>query len=211
MPRAPRLHDAGLLHHVISRGNDRQPLFKTSADFQKYIDLLSQARRQYPVKIYNYVLMDNHVHLLIEPQKEGNLSKFMEYVTKEYAKYFNKTYDRMGHVFQGRFKSFVVQHERYFFSCSRYIDLHPVKEKLVLHPHQYQWSGHGALAAGKPSPLTLDVHSLYGNLGATTHERQIAYRGLVTASMGEDLDLLDKRVCVLGDKEFKKKMKEQRT
>lgn len=207
MPRAPRLQDAGLLHHVISRGNDRQPIFKSTADFQKYIALIDQYRRQYPVKIYNYVLMSNHIHLLIEPEQEGSLSQFMEHVSKAYAKYFNKIHNRTGHVFQGRFKSFIVQHDRYYFACSRYIDLNPVKAKIVSSANDYTWSGYGLLASGNKSALSLDTHSVYKDLGANPKERQIAYRALVSAHLADDLELLERRVCVLGDEEFRKKIK----
>ena len=89
--------------------------FKSAEDFSKYINLLETSRKTYPLHIYNYCLMDNHLHLLVEPQADGNLSKVMEEVTKGYAKYFNKKYERTGHVFEGRFKSFLVQADRYFF------------------------------------------------------------------------------------------------
>ena len=209
MPRAPRLQDAGLLHHVITRGNDRQILFRSPQDFQKYLELLSHARREFPLKIYNYVLMDNHIHLLVEPTEEGNLSKAMEYVSKGYAKYFNKTYQHVGHVFQGRFKSFLVQDDRYFFTCSRYIDLNPVKANLVSNPADYLWSGHKTLAAGYESAFKIDHHHLYTALGKNDKERQIAYRALIQTNLGEELDLLDRRVCILGDDEFKKKIRKK--
>ena len=205
MPRRPRLQEAGLLHHVVCRGNDRQPIFSSVLDFQKYLEFLAQATQLYPVKIYNFVLMNNHVHLLIEPVAEGNLSKFMEYVSKNYAKYFNKAYQRFGHVFQGRFKSFLVQSERYFFACSRYIDLNPVKANLIENPKDYQWSGYNALAHGVGGTFPTDLHPLYESLGSSDQERQVAYRALVFNSSGDELDLLNKRTCVLGDREFKEK------
>jgi len=96
-------------------------------ELKKYMDsLLEEARGLFPLKVYNYCLIDNQVHLLVEPTTEGSLSKAMEYITREYAKYFNKTHDHFGHLFHGRFKSFLVQPERFFFACSRYIDLYPV-------------------------------------------------------------------------------------
>ena len=205
MPRRHRLQEAGLLHHVVCRGNDRQPIFSSVLDFQKYLDLLAQAAQLYPVKIYNYVLMNNHIHLLIEPVAEGNLSKFMEYVSKNYAKYFNKQYQRVGHVFQGRFKSFLVQSERYFFTCSRYIDLNPVTAEMVSQARDYQWSGYNTLAHGVGGMLKIDFHPVYDALGSSVGERQIAYRALVNNIQGDELDLLNKRSYVLGDGEFKKR------
>ena len=207
MPRALRIQDAGYIHHVVCRGNDRQVIFKTPKDFQEYLRLLEEARRNYPLNVYNYVLMDNHVHLLVEPTSDGSLSKVMETVSKAYAKYFNKIYGRVGHVFQGRFKSFLVQQERYFFACSRYVDMNPVKAQIVADPKDYPWSGHNVLAYGGNAAISINLHSLYNSLGVTPHERQISYRVLVKSYQGEDLDLLDRRAGVLGDKEFKSRLK----
>lgn len=207
MPRAPRLQDAGYVHHVISRGNDRQPLFKSSKDYQRYLFHLDESRKKYPIKIYNYVLMENHIHLLVEPKADGSLSKVMEDTSKAYAKYFNKKYGRVGHVFQGRFKSFLVQQERYFFACSRYIDLNPVKAGVVSEPKDYIWSGYSDLATGKRGHIDLDQSEVFLSLGKSDFEREIAYRTLVMSYQGQELDLLNKRAGVLGDKEFKKRFK----
>ncbi len=210
MPRPLRLQDAGYVHHVVCRGNDRQPIFSTPQDYLQYLDFLNEARTLYPCKIYNYVLMTNHIHLLIEPKAGGALSKFMEHVSKGYAKYFNKKYGREGHVFQGRFKSFIVQEERYFFTCSRYIDLNPANAHMVASAQDYAWSGYGMLAHGQKGPLVLDFHLLYLQLGRSDSERQIAYRALVHNLQSDPLDLLNRRVCILGDRAFKKEIKNKR-
>lgn len=207
MPRPFRIQDAGYVHHVICRGNDRQVLFKTTHDFLKYFDLIQEAKKLYPIEIYNFALMDNHIHLLLEPTTEGNLSKFMEHISKNYAKYFNKSYNHTGHVFQGRFKSFLVQEERYFLACSRYIDLNPVRANIVSDPKDYAWSGYNFVGQGREVGIKLDLHELYLRLGANSQERQIAYRALVLNTYGEELNLLDRRVCVLGSKEFKSALK----
>jgi len=210
MPRAPRLQDAGYVHHVICRGNDRQILFKSSKDYNTYIALLESSRKLFPVKIYNYILMENHIHLLLEPKEDGSLSKFMEFVSKGYAKYFNKEYDRVGHVFQGRFKSFIVQEDRYFFACMRYIDLNPVKANIVTDPEKCEWSGYSMLALGKVSKLKLDFHGLYDDLGSSAIERQISYKALVLNSQEDELNLFDRRAGILGDTEFKNVVKSKR-
>ena len=207
MPRPLRIQDAGHLHHVICLGNDRQTIFKSHKDFSEYLSLLDQSRKDYPVKIYNLVLLNNQIHLLIEPAEEGSMSRFMEHLSKGYAKYFNKTHSHFGHVFQGRFKSFLVQDNKYFFLCSRYIDLNPVKTQIVTDARLYEWSGHNVLAYGKKGPISLDQHILYQNLGKVPEERHIAYRALVQNYQGEDLDLANRRVCILGDKEFKMRFK----
>ena len=207
MPRALRIQDAGYLHHVICRGNDRQAIFKSDHDFQKYLYLLEEARNLYPIHIYNFCLMDNHVHLIVEPLVEGGLSKAMEHISKQYAKYFNKKYNHVGHVFQGRFKSFLIQVERYFFACSRYVDLNPVKSGMVADPKDYRWSGYKTLAFGKDSGVKLDTHDLLRDLAAHRQEREIAYRALVLNQQGEDLNLMERRAGILGDADFKEKVK----
>ncbi len=207
MPRSLRIQTAGYLHHVVCRGNDQLVLFKSTEDSHKYIDLLESARKTYPLRIYNYCLIDSSIHLLLKPEEDGNLSKVMEEVSKGYAKYFNKKYNRTGHVFQGRFKSFLVQDDRYYFACSRYIDLNPVNAGVIDDPKKYAWSGYSALAGNSKPEVKLDRHPLYTQLGETDLERQIAYRTLVHNHQGDDLDLLNKRAGVLGDSAFKKKFK----
>lgn len=207
MPRAPRCQEAGYLHHVVCRGNDRQNIFRDRSDFLQYIHFLEKARKLYPLAVYNFVLMDNHIHLLVEPLAEGNLSKVMEETSKAYAKYFNKKYNKTGHLFQGRFKSFLIQQERYFFCCSRYIDLNPVKAGKAKKPEDYPWSGYAQLCHGKKLPLTLNFHELYKELGKTEQERRIGYRVIVQTAMGEELDLMKRNAGVLGDREFKKKVR----
>jgi putative transposase len=193
------------VQHVVCRGNDRQLLFNSSSDFEQYIKLLNEARGLFPVYIYNFVLMDNHIHLLVEPKSDGNLAKMMEMVSKAYAKYFNKTYNREGNVFQGRYKSFLIQEERYFFACSHYIDFNPVQATLVADPKDYHWSGYNALATGKEGELYLDEHHIYHDLGTTDQERKISYRALVHNYQGEELNLLERRAGILGDRDFKKR------
>ncbi len=210
MPRPLRIPHAGYIHHVTCRGNDRQNIFLSDADFLQYCQLFEQFRKDLNsknrLKVYNFCLMENHLHLLVEPTKDGALSKVMEEVSKAYAKYFNQKYDRMGHVFQGRYKSFLVQAERYFFACSRYIDLNPVKAGIAKDPKEYKWSGFNTLANGKDSPITIDFHEVYEGLGRNAAERQIAYRAFTFSYQMEELDLFNKRVCVLGDNEFKEKV-----
>ncbi len=207
MPRALRIQDPGFVHHVVSRGNNKEPIFHNDEEIQTYLTLLEYARKQYPIKIYNYVLMDNHIHLLLEPQEHGAMSKFMEFVQKEYAKYYNKRYNRVGHVFQGRYKSFLIEEARYFFACMRYIDLNPSKAGIVEDPNLFSWSGHRALTQGKfETLLKIDLHKLYEGLGSTDEERRMAYRGFVMVNQDE-LDLLNRKAGVLGSKEFRQSIK----
>ena len=207
MPRALRIQDAGYVHHVVCKGNDSQKLFNSHEDYETYLTLLNEARSKFSLKVYNFVLMDNHIHLLVEPEEDGGLSKSMEYVSKGYAKYFNKKYERTGHVFGGRFKSFIVQEEKYFFACSRFIDVNPIKWQVVANPEQYDWSGFSYLGYGREGVFKLDRHDIYKNLGENPQERQLVYKAMVNNYQGEELDLLNRRAGILGDREFKRKVK----
>ncbi|MBF0478456.1 MAG: transposase [Candidatus Omnitrophica bacterium] len=209
MARSLRIKHAGYLYHVISRGIDGLALFKDQQDFQTYVDILNQQRTVFPISIYNYCLELNCVQLLVEPDAEGDLSKFMENVSKAYAKYFNKKYDRSGHVFAGRFKSFIVQSRRYFIACSRYIDLTPAKNENIEEAKKYSWSGFVSLAFGGKSKLKLDEFELYTALGKSSEERQHAYRVLVSNYQGEKLNILNARGRFIGDTDFKRNFRKQ--
>lgn len=202
MPRRRRIQEAGYVHHVISRGNDQQCLFRSEQDFKHYLTLVQEAQDAYALDIYNFVLMNNHVHFLTEPQEEGVLSKFMHKITFKYAKYYNKKHLRSGHVFEERFKDFIVQQERYFLNCLRYIDRNPFMAGLVEDPRDYSWSGHAFLAHGEKPKIDLKLHSLYLGFGADDKERQIAYSAFVRNSNIEDMDLLNRKETFLGDEEW---------
>lgn len=207
MPRANRITQAGVLHHVLSRGNANQAIFRDTDDYRKYLSLLKEATAAHPLHIYNYALLKSTIHLLVEPQKDNALSKAMESVTREYAKYFNQKYDSIGHVFAGRFKSFAVQPDQFFMACSRYIDLTPIKHELVKEAKDYEFSGYGELALGKAGDYGIDQHALYKALGSTDGERQLVYRTLVNQYLGVELDLENRKSGILGSKEFKQLVK----
>ncbi len=203
MPRACRSSQPGYVYHLIVRGNNKQVIFREHKDFQKYLYLLEEARKRFSVLIYNYVLMSNHAHLLVGPQAEGANSKFMEYVGKCYAQYFNDKYEHVGHVFQGRYKTFTILDAWYFFACTRYIDRNPIKAGIVSDPAYYIWSGHVALISGRQGIVQLDFHDLYRNLAEDDISRREAYRVLVNSGWYSDLDLLNRRDGMLKNKSKK--------
>lgn len=203
MPRATRITQAGVLHYVISKGNANQDIFRDLDDYRKYLSLLKDAIVFHPLFVYNYVLLRNAVHILVEPKQDNALSKAMESVTREYAKYFNQKYNSMGHVFAGRFKSFAIQPDQYFLACSRYIDLNPVNYELVKEPKDYTYSGYGELAYGQSGDFEVDQHEIYKALGSSDNERQLVYRSLIHQYLGAELDLDNRKSGVLGSKEFK--------
>ncbi|MBP9855458.1 MAG: transposase [Candidatus Omnitrophica bacterium] len=207
MPRASRITQSGILHYVISKGNGNQDIFRDIDDHEKYLTLLKGAISSYPMYVYNYVLLKSAIHLLVEPKQDNTLSKVMESVTREYAKYFNQKYNSMGHVFAGRFKSFAVQPDQYFLVCSKHIDLSPVSNDLVSEAKDYTFSGYGELAYGQVSNFDVDLHEIYKKLGASDQERQLVYRSLINQYFGAELDLNNRKGGILGSKEFKNSVK----
>jgi len=141
MARKPRIEFEGAFYHVITRGNQRQKVFKDSDDFLKYLEILSNYKTQYKYFLYVYVLMNNHVHLLIETQ-EIPLSKILHGINQSYTTYFNRKYKTVGHLFQGRYKAILCDRDEYLLSLVKYIHLNPVRAKIVKTPDEYQWSSH---------------------------------------------------------------------
>lgn len=141
MARKPRIEFEGAFYHVITRGNQRQKVFKDSDDFLKYLEILSNYKTQYKYFLYVYVLMNNHVHLLIETQ-ETPLSKILQGINQSYTTYFNRKYKTVGHLFQGRYKAILCDRDEYLLSLVKYIHLNPVRAKIVKTPDEYQWSSH---------------------------------------------------------------------
>ena len=134
MARLPRLTLPGYPHHVIQRGNNRQAIFATAADYRRLLDLLEENAKKFDVALHAYVLMSNHFHLLATPQTADGLTKMMQAVGRSYVRYFNDTQKRSGTLWEGRFKSTLIQTDRYLLACMAYIDLNPVRGGLVAQP-----------------------------------------------------------------------------
>ena len=143
MARQPRIYVQGVPQHLIQRGNNRQPCFFTNADRNLYLRWLSQAASKYGAEIHAYVLMNNHVHLLITGTEEGALGRVMQSLGRRYVRYVNKTYDRSGTLWEGRYRSNIVESDRYVLACYRYIELNPVRAGIVDNPDEYGWSSFG--------------------------------------------------------------------
>lgn len=179
MPRTTRnsLVASGETYHVIARGSGRMKIFRDADDYVAYLDFLKTYVGACGVDVFHYVLMPNHVHLLLRPS-EANLSVCMHATQLRYAKYYCKKYRRVGHVWQGRYKSFHVPTDSYLFACGNYIEMNPVRAKLVSNPESWPHSSYGNYAFGRRDPLVA-VDPFYATLGATGKERQSAYRGSV--------------------------------
>jgi putative transposase len=153
MPRKPRIEFSDAFYHVIVRGNQKQRVFKDAADFQKYLLTLTVYKNRTGCRIYAHVLMNNHLHLLIET-KDIPLSKVMQGVNQTYTMYFNRRYRTVGHLFQGRYKAIVCDREAYLLGLLKYIHQNPLRAKIVDRLDQYPWSSHHAYT-GKNNPLGL--------------------------------------------------------
>jgi putative transposase len=178
MARLPRLSVPGYPHHVIQRGNNRQAIFLDQADRQQMLELLEAQARLFEVAIHAYVLMDNHLHLLLTPQTANGLSRMMQAVGRRYVRYFNDRHGRSGTLWEGRYKSTLVETERYLLACMCYIDLNPVRAGLAGQARDYAWSSHGHYA-GLRSDRLISPHPLYWELGNTPFAREAAYARLV--------------------------------
>lgn len=196
----------GVPSHVAQRGNDRQACFFEQENYLFYLDCLGQACRRYEVVLHAYVLMTNHVHLLMTPRTELGISRVMQLVGNRYVQYINKIYRRTGTLWEGRHKASLIDAERYLLTCYRYIELNPVRAGMVAHPGDYPWSRYRHHRAGRISSL-IDDHEVFLRLGPTTEERQYRYRELFRPSLDER-DVHDVRRSVsysmpLGDDRFK--------
>ena len=153
MARKLRVEVEGGLYHLIARGNDRQDIFHSHEDRQRFLALLLKEKVRSPFFLYAYCLMTNHIHLLLERQAE-TIGSIMQRVLGGYSRYYNRRYKHIGHVFQGRHKSILCQSDRYLAELVRYIHLNPVRAGMVTMPEEYPYSSHRAYLGLQPDDLT---------------------------------------------------------
>ena len=185
MARRARLRIAGCPLHVIQRGNNRAACFHSESDRLCYLHLLREEADKFGCSIHAYVLMTNHVHLLLTPSAPDGVSLLMKHLGQQYVQYVNRTKGRTGTLWEGRFRSSIVDSYRYLLSCYRYIEMNPVRAGLVAHPRDYRWSSYRVNAEGAPSKL-VTPHDEYLALAATADARAVAYTRLFDAPLGED-------------------------
>ena len=176
MSRPPRFTYAGALHHVTLRCNNREFLF-TDPSFERFLDVLQRARGKFPIALYHYCLMTNHVHLLFEVRRDDTLPKMMHWLGTTFTREFNKAGGRRGHLWEGRYRSTIVEDSPYFFRAMAYVDLNPVRAGMVASPGEYRWSGHRAVRAEDGE--CVDLHPLYLELARDAAGRYGAYAELV--------------------------------
>jgi REP element-mobilizing transposase RayT len=210
MARKPRVEYAGALYHVICRGNQRQLLFREDVDRRRYLERLEQYRVRYGFKVYAYVLMSNHVHLLIETGKEP-LSKIMQGLQQRYTGYFNRKYKKVGHLFQGRYKAILCDRDSYLLELVRYLHLNPGRLRAPIDPWKYRWSSHGAYL-GRSGVVQVATGVVLGELANSVGVARRAYLRFMAEGRGsghqsEYYDVRDQRF--LGDTRFVEQIDER--
>jgi putative transposase len=178
MPRPLRITIPNIPFHILNRGNNRQKTFKDDADFEYFVSLLKRFKRELSFKLYHFCLMPNHTHFVIEPTIEGSLPKIMLKLTLAYTRYFNEKYEGVGHVWQGRYKSSLIDKENYFLWCGLYNELNPVRAGLVKHPKDWRWSSFNFYAFKEIDPLIsslIDTDPYYLELNSDPERRRQIY------------------------------------
>ena len=177
MPRRARISLSGVPHHIIQRGNNRDACFYSDQDYQFYLDWLKEYGEISRCQVHAYVLMTNHVHLLVTPQTESGVGMLMRRLGQRYVQYINRTYRRSGTLWEGRFKSCITREEDYVLGCYRYIELNPVRAGMVSHPAEYRWSSYRINAQGESSDLVMP-QIIYQQIAGNRESRLAGYRDL---------------------------------
>jgi putative transposase len=210
MPRLPRFVIPGQPQHIIQRGNNRQEIFREEGDYLFYLEKLADASNKHQCKIHAYVLMSNHVHLLVTPHRENGIGKMMQMLGRYYVQYFNSSYKRNGTLWEGRYKATLIDSKEYLLTCMRYIELNPVRaQNRVNHPSKYPWSSYSFNALGMENQL-ITPHQEYKRLGRTDAERQSAYRQLFRSRIPQmtlaEIREATNKAWVIGSDKFKSRI-----
>ena len=205
MARLPRLSVPGYPHHIIQRGNNRQAIFASTADYMLLLALLKENAQKFGIAVHAYVLMTNHFHLLATPEQADGLPLMMQAVGRSYVRYFNDAQHRSGTLWEGRYRSTLIQTDRYLLTCMAYLDLNPVRAGLVRQAKDYEWSSHRHYIGQRADKLVAP-HPLVWTLGNTPFSREAAYADLVdggiTSAQQGDLTRSVLSGWALGDEDF---------
>jgi putative transposase len=197
MPRIARIAPKECVYHILTRGNNRQKVFKAKSDYQKYLKIVQRYKDKYRFKLYHYVLMSNHVHLVMETTEEGgSLAEIMKGINLSYVLFYKNKYGHAGHFWQDRYKSIPISKDNYLLACGSYVELNPVRAKIVDDPKDYNWSSYSVYAHAQVSVL-IDEHPIYFDLSMDDSERRRKYRDFVKG-------MLRDRDSMKGEMEMKK-------
>jgi len=202
MSRPLRIEFSGALYHVTSRGDGRKAIYRDDRDRRDYLDVLSEVCKRFNWCVHAYCLMDNHYHLLIETP-DGNLSRGMRQLNGVYTQHFNRHHNRVGHVFQGRYKAIIVQKDSYLLELSRYIVLNPVRAKMVRAAKDWPWSNYRMSCGIVASPNWLDTACLLSSFAKTKKTAIERYRAFVAQGKNQPSPWEQlKNQIFLGDEQF---------
>src|SRR5208283_4334556 len=204
MPRTARIAPSEHIYHVLTRGNNKKNIFKDERDYERYIEILLKYKEKYGYKLYHYVLMTNHVHLVVETVTNGgSLAEIMKGVNLSYAQYYKGKYRHIGHFWQDRYKSIIISKDNYLLACGSYVELNPVRAKMVDDPKEYRWSSYGAYGYGRKD-LLVDEHVIYEQLSGSEAERRKKYREFVNGMLMEKEAMKGEmeRKAVYGNEDF---------
>jgi putative transposase len=186
MARLPRLTLPGVPHHIIHRGHNGDLIFLDDLDRRRWLEVATDAAETHEVQVHAYVLMSNHVHLLATPAQAHGVGRMMQSLGRQYVQWFNHRHQRRGTLWEGRFRSTLIDSERYFMACMRYIEANPVRAGIVAAPWDYRWSS-CAHHLGQVKDALVSDHPLFWQLGNTPFEREAAYRDLLAEILPSDL------------------------
>ena len=212
MPRRARLRIAGVPLHIIQRGNNRGACFFRASDYYVYLQCLRELSSHYACDVHAYVLMTNHVHLLVTPRSLEGASLMMKHLGQHYVQYVNRTHGRTGTLWEGRFRSSLVQAEIYLLRCHRYIELNPVRAGMVQSPEAYRWSSFTANAFGRPDAL-VTPHAAFLALGREASSRRAAYLELFRVKLTprelDDIRSSTNAGYAIGGEDFRRRMEQE--
>lgn len=210
MARKRRIELPGALYHVLTRGNQRQRVFRSKKDFARYLDLLSQYKNRYRFRLFAYALMSNHVHLLVETSQVA-LSKVFQGIHQSYTQYFNRTHETVGHLFQGRYKAILCDRDEYLLTLVKYIHQNPVRAKVAKTPAEYPWSSHNEYVGKKTDGSLVDtdyVLRLFSERRQAAINRYLAFMNTgPVADKKQIYGAVDQRI--LGDEQFVSAVKDK--
>ncbi|MFL0796418.1 MAG: transposase [Cellvibrionaceae bacterium] len=212
MPRKSRFYLPNIPVHIVQRGQSRDPVFFEAQDYATYAYWVSEAAKRYNVSVHAFVLMTNHIHLLITPLDGDSVSRFMQFIGRRYVPYINHKYGRSGSIWEGRYKASLVQAEEYFLTVMRYIELNPVRAGMVASPGHYRWSSF-CHNIGVRDIGFIDFHEAYEQLGRTKEARCRAYGELFSVHIdGASMRCISEAWqsgTPLGNEYFKDKIEKQ--
>lgn len=211
MARLPRYSIINQPQHIILQGLEDQQLYFEEQDFQYFRDCLDASAYNYQLKLHAYALMPDHVHILATPGRKDGVSRMVQSIGRNYVQYYNECYGGSGTLWEGRYRATVIEGRNYLLSCSRYIELNPVRNQLVDKPSEYRWSSYASNALGKTDEMLSPARE-YKQLGDSHKERARAYRALFKKKLGDELvrEITEATLkgWVLGDRRFARKIEQ---